>query len=53
MLDDMFEHMETIGERPVWQPVSDSSRSALHAPLPTAGQPAERTYQQFREHVLA
>ena len=52
MLDDMLDWLEHVRERPVWQPLPDSVRSALHVPLPRAPQGAERAYDDFRRHVL-
>ena len=42
LLDEALAHLRTVGERPVWQPVPEAVRRALGAPLPVAGQGAER-----------
>ncbi|MGH7629229.1 MAG: pyridoxal phosphate-dependent decarboxylase family protein [Gemmatimonadales bacterium] len=52
MLDDMLDWLEHVRDRPVWQPLPDSVRSALRVPLPRAPEGAERAYQDFRRHVL-
>lgn len=52
MLDDMFNYLEHIDERPVWQPFPDSARDALNASLPTEGQPTQDIYNEFLLHVL-
>ena len=40
MLDDMFSHMQTLRDRPVWQPMPDQVRQVFKTPLPREGQPA-------------
>jgi aromatic-L-amino-acid decarboxylase len=52
MVDDMLDWLEHVRERPVWQPLPDSVREALHRPLPRAPEGAERAYDEFRMHVL-
>jgi glutamate/tyrosine decarboxylase-like PLP-dependent enzyme len=52
MLDDMLDWLEHVRERPVWQPLPQSTRAALRGPLPRAPEGAERAYADFREHVL-
>jgi len=52
MLDDLFEHMRTSRDRPVWRPMPDKVRSAFRAPLPHEGRPAEAVYQSFLEDIL-
>ena len=36
MLDDLFDHLAQIRERPVWQPIPAEVRAAFDAPLPAA-----------------
>ncbi len=52
MLDEMFEYLETVQERPVWQPVPAEVKARLHAPLPWQPQGAEAVYEDFRRDVL-
>ncbi|MGB7926223.1 MAG: aminotransferase class I/II-fold pyridoxal phosphate-dependent enzyme [Pyrinomonadaceae bacterium] len=52
MLDDMMDYLETVRERPVWQPVSDEVRAHLKRPLPVDAEGAEQAYRDFTEHVL-
>ena len=52
MVDDSLDHLVSLRERPVWQPVPDASRRALDEPLPRAGQGAEAAYDAFVAHVL-
>ncbi len=52
MVDDMMNYLETIRERPVWQPVPQAVRAHLKAPLPAEPQGAESAYQDFLQNVL-
>ncbi|HLE15761.1 MAG TPA: aminotransferase class V-fold PLP-dependent enzyme [Anaerolineales bacterium] len=52
MVDDMLEYLETVGERPVWQPLSGETTKAFRQPLPLEPQGAEQAYQDFRQHIL-
>jgi aromatic-L-amino-acid decarboxylase len=53
MVDDMLTHLETVRERPVWQPMSADARARFDQPLPEQPQGAEAVYQEFVEGVLA
>ncbi|NTI60513.1 cytochrome D ubiquinol oxidase subunit I [Agrobacterium rhizogenes] len=52
MLDDMLDHLETLAEKPVWQPAPPSARALFNAPLPI--EPTELTdvHATFRDNVL-
>lgn len=52
MLDDMFDHLQTVTQRPVWQPTPLSARAAFQEPLPDRGMPLELAHQRFMQHVL-
>ena len=52
MVDDMFTHLETVRERPLWQPIPEAVEAALKQPLPQVGEPAEQVYQEFLEQIL-
>ena len=52
MLDDAIDWMEHVRERPVWQPLPDAARAALHRPMPREPESAERIYEEFRTNVL-
>jgi glutamate/tyrosine decarboxylase-like PLP-dependent enzyme len=52
MVDDMLDHLSTIGERPAWQPMPDDVRSSFREPLPQTGDGAESAYREFVERVL-
>src|SRR3954451_6736980 len=51
MLDDTLRHLATLRERPVWQPMPDEVRRALHAPLPRAGSGDAAAYDDFARLV--
>jgi aromatic-L-amino-acid decarboxylase len=52
MVDDLLTYLETVRERPVWQPIPAAVKRALRRPLPREGQGADRAYADFVEHVL-
>jgi glutamate/tyrosine decarboxylase-like PLP-dependent enzyme len=52
MLDDMFDYLEKIRERPVWQPIPDTVRHSLHEPLPAQGCDIDAVYQTFLQQIL-
>lgn len=51
MIDDMFDHMQTLRDRPVWQPMPDPLRQAFRRPLPRHAQSPEAVYQSF-QHLI-
>jgi glutamate/tyrosine decarboxylase-like PLP-dependent enzyme len=53
MVDDSLDYLQSVGDRPPWQPLPASVRSALTAePLPRAAQTAESAYADFLTNVL-
>ncbi len=52
MVDDMLAHLETVRERPVWQPVPKAVCDKFKCPPPCEPMGAERAYEDFLEHVL-
>jgi len=52
ILDDMFDHVEHVRERPVWQAMPDSAREALKAPLPRAAGTLGDAYQTLQQAVI-
>ena len=52
MLDDMFDHLETLRERPVWQPIPASVRGAFREPLPKAPTDLAAAHARFMTQVL-
>ena len=37
LVDEMFEWLRTVRERPAWRPIPDEVRRALHTPLAPSG----------------
>lgn len=52
MLDDMFDYLEHLRERPVWQPAPAGVRATFQAPLPREGSDLAGLHQAFMRDVL-
>jgi glutamate/tyrosine decarboxylase-like PLP-dependent enzyme len=52
MLDDMFDYLEHLRERPVWQPMPESARAAFRADLPHGGTDIAAVYRDFQNLIL-
>ena len=52
MLDDMFDHLETLRERPLWRPPSDMAKARLDIPPPSAGTDLAEVHASFMQDVL-
>jgi len=52
MVDDMLSYLETVRERPSWQPLPAEVKASFSEPLPFEPQGAESTYQDFKRNVL-
>ncbi len=52
MLDDMFDHLQTIRNKPAWESIPDSVKSEFRKPFPEEGEGAEKAYQDFQKFVL-
>ncbi len=52
MLDDMLTYLQTVRERPVWQPMPEAARAALRQPLPRAPEGSAAAYADFQANVL-
>ncbi|MFK0162997.1 pyridoxal phosphate-dependent decarboxylase family protein [Rhizobium sp. NPDC090279] len=52
MLDDMFDHLETLGTKPVWQHAPSSTRALFDAPLPIEANDLAEVHAIFRENIL-
>ena len=50
-LDDMLDHIRTVRERPVWQPMPSSVREALDIDAPWEGTDLEDLYEEFLTRV--
>jgi glutamate/tyrosine decarboxylase-like PLP-dependent enzyme len=52
MLDDMFDYLTTIRNRPVWQDIPDDIRQSIHEPLPVKQGNLPDIYQDFLKNIL-
>jgi aromatic-L-amino-acid/L-tryptophan decarboxylase len=52
MVDDAITYLETVRERPVWQPVPEEIAVRFNAPAPKVPDGAEAVYQEFVETIL-
>lgn len=52
MLDDMFDYLETIRERPVWQPIPAAVRASFREPLPAQPTELAVAHAKFMDNVL-
>ncbi len=52
MLDDMFDYLENVRQRPVWKPMPGEVKERLRRPAPLEPQPVEQVYQEFLQDVL-
>ena len=50
--DDMVEYLQTIGERPAWQPLPATAKALFDEGVPWQGTPCDEVYAQIHEHVL-
>ncbi|MCA9907295.1 MAG: amino acid decarboxylase [Anaerolineae bacterium] len=51
MLDDMLDLLQTVRDRPIWQPLPDEVKDRLHLPLPHQPQSPETIYADFMRDV--
>jgi len=52
MLDDMFDYLEHIRERPAWQPIPGAVRARFHGSLPAAPAELAAVHDEFMEFIL-
>lgn len=52
LLDDMFDHMEGVRERPVWQPMPAPARDALRQPLPRGPGDLGQAWRSLQDNVI-
>jgi aromatic-L-amino-acid decarboxylase len=51
MIDDMFDHLESLRDQPVWRKMPEPLRRELRQPLPRGPSPAEAVYEDFQRLV--
>ncbi len=52
MVDDALTYLQTVRERPVWQPVPEAIAAHLTTPAPHTPSDAEAVYQEFLQDVF-
>src|SRR5258706_1503167 len=52
MVDDAITYLQTVGERPVWQPVPDEVAAQFDVPAPSKPAGAPAVYQEFLKNVF-
>jgi len=52
MIDDSFEWLQTLRDRPVWQPMPDSVHQHFQSPAPRKPSDAEEVYEDFTRNIL-
>jgi len=52
MLDDIFDYVERIRERPVWQPIPDGVRTRFKQDVPTEPSDLAAVHNEFMNYVL-
>jgi len=52
MIDDMMTYLESIRERPVWQPIPERVKQNLSMLLPLDPQKPEEIYEEFLDYIL-
>jgi aromatic-L-amino-acid decarboxylase len=52
MVDDAITYLETVGRRPVWQPVPEDIAARFDSPVPHEPAGADAVYQDFLKTVL-
>ena len=51
-IDDGFDHLQHVRDRPTWRPIPESVVARLHGSPPRSPQGAEAAYRDFQELVL-
>jgi len=52
MIDDMMIYLESIRERPVWQPIPEGVKQNFSTPLPLDPKKPEDIYEEFLDYIL-
>jgi glutamate/tyrosine decarboxylase-like PLP-dependent enzyme len=52
MVDEMLDYLQTVRERPVWQPYPPEAAETFKQPLPEEGIGAEQAYAEFTQNIL-
>src|ERR1019366_1042489 len=52
MLDDLFDHLQTLRDQPVWRPIPQAVRQRFRGPPPTTPSPLAEAHSSFMRDVL-
>ncbi|MDQ6951313.1 MAG: pyridoxal-dependent decarboxylase [Mariprofundales bacterium] len=52
MLDDMIDHLQTLRQRPVWQPAPEAIRQRFKSPLPKGETALSVLHAEFMQYIL-
>mgnify|MGYP002641800548 CR=1 FL=1 len=52
MVDDAITYLETVGERPVWQPVPEDIAAGFNSSVPREPAGADAVYREFLETIF-
>jgi glutamate/tyrosine decarboxylase-like PLP-dependent enzyme len=52
MVDDIMRYLQTVRDRPLWQPIPSEVKAFFRQPLPRQSQGAEGVYRDFKKYVL-
>jgi len=52
MLDDMFDYLQNIRQRPVWQQAPEDVKHKFQSPLNEIPEPLEQLHEQFMQDIL-
>ena len=52
MVEDMFDYLQNVRQRPAWQPVPEEVKQFFRQPAPQEPQPDDEIYQEFRKNIL-
>lgn len=53
MVDEAFDHLRQVRERPVWRPMPDEVRATFQTGLPAGPSPLSEVYRDFKDSVGA
>lgn len=53
IVDDAVEHLSSVRDRPVWQPMPQAVEDAFRGPAPEVSMPPDEVYEIVRRNVLA
>ena len=53
IVDDAIDHVSSVRDRPVWQPMPEHVQAFFKAPLPDQPMPVKEVYGLIRDHLMA